>query len=84
MSTHDREARTRVPAVGRLDAKNTASRLSSSVLALLRIRQIHVPADTLQHIEDCTDDALLDRWLARASTANLAEDIFNGPARPIP
>lgn len=79
MSNGDRDARTRVSAVSRLDAPGSGTGLHRSLLALLRVRQLHVSDDARQRIEACTDFALLDRWLARASTANLAEDIFDDP-----
>ena len=39
------------------------------------MRRIHVPDDVRSRIEACVDEALLDRWLIRASTVDLAEEL---------
>lgn len=71
-------ARTRVHAISSSTVASRAPRgLSGAIISLLRTRQLHVTETTRQRIEACADVGLLDLWLLRASSASLAEDIFD-------
>jgi len=74
--TDTHETRTRVRAIGPLGPSAPKAGLSASIISLLRTRRLHVPEDVSRRIESSTDTSLLDRWLVRASTVDLAEDIF--------
>lgn len=78
-SNDDGDARAPVSAVSPLESPGSGRDLHRYLLALLRVRRLYVSDDVRQRIKACTDFALLDRWLVRASTANLAEDISGAP-----
>lgn len=56
--------------------QGAAQHLAEAVLSRLRLRQLHITTTTRHRIETCSDIARLDLWLLRATTADLAEDIF--------
>jgi len=48
----------------------------AALLAVLAARGIEVTAEARARIEACTEEATLDRWIARAVTAPSLEDVF--------
>jgi hypothetical protein len=49
-----------------------------AILAVLTERRVLVPEDVRAQITQCADLALLDRWLARAVTADSAAAVVRG------
>ncbi|MFC5169716.1 hypothetical protein [Streptomyces mutomycini] len=47
-----------------------------SLLQMLELRGVDVPAEAREKIEGCRDTGLLDQWFSRAVTVTSAEDIF--------
>jgi flagellar biosynthesis/type III secretory pathway protein FliH len=50
---------------------------AAAVLAILAARGIQVSTEVRARIEACGDVAVLDRWIARATTAASAEEIID-------
>ena len=57
-------------------AQGEASGRAHAVLAVLAARQIAVPEPARAQIAGCADLAVLDRWLARAATAQSVADVL--------
>ncbi len=57
-------------------AQGRAEGLAASILVILRARGLHVPAESRQRVETCTDAETLDRWLVRAATVSDPVDVF--------
>ena len=51
--------------------------LREGLLAILDARGISCPDEARAHIESCTEPSTLRRWLARAKTLSLVEEIFS-------
>jgi predicted transposase YdaD len=69
------EARTAARAEGRAEGK--AEGKAEYVLQVLRARGIDVPDAARERVLGCRDLATLDRWLVRAVTCQVAEDLFS-------
>ena len=59
------------------DARWTAAK-AAAILVVLEARGIVVSSEIRARIAACADDATLDRWIARASIATSAENVFAG------
>lgn len=49
---------------------------AKAVLKVLAARGVSVPDDVRERVLACEDTEQLDRWLARASTADTADELF--------
>lgn len=57
-------------------AQAAVQKLARSVLTILELRGLEVPAAARERILGCDDLALLDRWLARAATTAAVSALF--------
>src|SRR5262249_42772381 len=51
----------------------------AALLAVLAARGVSVTAEARERIEACKDEATVDRWIARVTTARSLEDVFSSP-----
>ncbi len=58
------------------EAKGRAEGRAGAIIAVLSARGIEPSAETLEHINNCTDLEQLDEWVRRAVTANSADELF--------
>ena len=58
------------------EARGEAKGRAHAVLAVLAARQIEVPEPARAQIAGCADLEVLDRWLARAATAQSVADVL--------
>ncbi|MDT0403348.1 MULTISPECIES: hypothetical protein [Streptomyces] len=58
-------------------AEALVAALAENVLTVLEERGIDVSEDARERITGCTDPEALSRWLRRAVTAPVAEEIFD-------
>ena len=64
------------------EAVGLAKGKAVAVLAILAARSIHVSPEVRASIEACEDTAILDQWIARATTAASAEEIIASVSPP--
>lgn len=63
--------------VAKGEAKGKAEGKAEAVLTVLRARGIGVTATVEQRVQACADMAQLDKWLARAATVELLDELFD-------
>ncbi|WP_035697650.1 hypothetical protein [Glycomyces tenuis] len=62
---------------GQLELRGERRGEIRSLLKLLDLRGIEVPAETRARIEGCTDSDTVDRWFARAANASGIDEVFD-------
>jgi hypothetical protein len=60
-------------------AEGLAEGRAEALLVVLAARGMAIDSSTREHILGCTDATLLDRWLARATTASSLPEVFEIP-----
>jgi predicted transposase YdaD len=58
------------------EARAKAEGRAEGILALLSVRGVDIDEATRERILSCKDEAILDRWLRNAVTAESPEDLF--------
>jgi hypothetical protein len=80
------EAKGRAEGEAKGRAEGEAKGRAEALVTILRVKGIDVPNATRQRIMSCTDPALLDTWIARATTMTTIHDLADllGPDSPDP
>jgi predicted deacylase len=59
-------------------AEGKAEGKAQAILAFLEARGVVVGSETRERIAACTDEAILNRWIARAAVATTAAEVIAG------